>query len=160
MILVNSIEFFIKSGRITSLPQTFMSQQERLNIPESNRTSHGFAKNERDRLAKARKTDPHTERLIRFSIPSRQTILDTVDIRTRKHPELNDLLTDESHRKTLVEFIDARILVANGDRTLINQFIQRANPKSETYNSEFAKQVDSLNTHFHIVLDCLPKKRS
>jgi hypothetical protein len=128
-------------------------------IPETARTSSGFAKHERDSLATARKQDGQAERIIQRAIPSRMSILDTVDTRTRTHPELNDLITNEEHRKTLIEFIDARILAANGDRTLINQFIERTNPKSETYDFQFALQVDSLNTHFHIVLDCFPKKR-
>lgn len=128
-------------------------------IPETARTSSGFARHERDRLATARKIDPQAERIMQRSVPSRENILGTVDVRTRTHPELNELITEEEHRKTLIEFIDARISAANGDRTLINQFIDRTNPKSETYDFEFALQVDSLNTHFHIVLDCFPKKR-
>lgn len=135
-----------------------MSQER--NIPESVRTSHGFAKGESRRLAEARKTDPQAERIMRFAIPSRTIVLDTIDTRTRKHPELNNLITDEAHRKTLIEFIDARISAANGDRTLINQFIERADPKSETFDSEFAQQVDSLNVHFHIALSCFPKKKA
>lgn len=137
-----------------------MSQERILRkIPEVSRTSKGFAKGERERLAEARKIDPQAERIMRFAIPSRASVLDTIDIRTRQSKELNDLLSDEAHFKTLTEFIDARISAANGDRTLINQFIGRADPKSETYDPEFAQQVDSLNTHFHIVLDCFPKKR-
>jgi len=135
-----------------------MPGQER-NIPESVRTSHGFAKGESRRLAEARKIDPQAARIMRFAVPSRNNILDTVDQRTRTHPELNKLINDETHLKTLIEFIDARIAAANGDRTLINQFIERANPKSETYDSGFAQQVDSLNVHFHIALSCFPQKR-
>lgn len=137
-----------------------MSQERMLRkIPEVSRTSKGFARGERERLSEARKTDPQTERIFRFSVPSRASVLDTIDARTRQSKELNDLLSDESHLKTLTEFIDARISAANGDRTLINQFIQRADPRSETYNPEFALQVDSLNTHFHIVLSCFPRNR-
>lgn len=128
-------------------------------IPETVRTSKGAAIGERRRLAEARKIDPQTERIIRFTLPNRASILDTVGTRTRTHPELNDLLQDEAHLRTLTEFIDARILAANGDRTLIEQFIKRADPRSKTYDSKFAIQVDSLNTHFHIVLSCFPQRR-
>ena len=130
-----------------------------MKIPEVARTSHGFAKGERERLAETRKIDPQTERVLRFAVPSRDTVLATIDQRTTNNPELNGLLKDEEHRKTLIEFIDARISAANGDRTLISQFIERADPRSETYSSEFALQVDSLNTHFHIALSCFPRKR-
>ena len=128
-------------------------------IPETIRTSHGAAIGERRRLAEARKTDPQAERLMRFAIPSRGSVLNTLDQRTKTNKELNDLLNNEPYRKTLTEFIDARISIANGDRTLFTQFIERANPKSKTYDSEFSQQIDSLNTHFHIVLSLFPGKR-
>ena len=128
------------------------------NIPEVLHTPRGFARGERKRLAEARKTYPQTERIMRFAIPSRASVLDTIDARTRQSKELNNLLSDEAHLKTLTEFIDARILAANGDRTLITQFIERADPRSETYEQRFALQVDRLNTHFHIVLSCFPRK--
>jgi len=128
-------------------------------IPETTRTSSGFARHERDRLATIRKIDPQAERVMKFALPNRASILDTVDVRTRTHPELNELLQSEEHLGTLTEFIDARILAANGDRTLIDQFIKRAEPGSETYDFNFSLRADSLNTHFHIVLDCFPKKR-
>lgn len=137
-----------------------MSRERTLRaIPETARTSSGFARGERNRLATARKQDGQAERIIQYGVPSRDTVLGTVDWRTRAHPELNELITDEEHRKTLIEFIDARISAANGDRTLINEFIGRTDPKSETYDFNFALLVDSLNTHFHIVLDCFPRKR-
>lgn len=129
-------------------------------IPEVARTSHGFAKGESRRLAEARRTDPTAERINRLAIPTRANILSTIDARTRNNKELNDLMYDEPHLKTLTEFIDARIGVANGDREKFEKFVQRADPGSETFDPEFSRQVDSLNTHFHIALSCFPKKRS
>lgn len=134
-----------------------MSQERR--IPESVHPSHGFSKGESRRLAETRKTDPSAERIARLAVPSRAQVLDIIDLRTRKHPELNELITQEEHRKTLVEFIDARISAANGDRTLITQFIERASPGSKKFDHEFAQQVDSLNVHFHIALSCFPQNR-
>lgn len=129
-------------------------------VPEAIRPSHGFAKGESRRLAEARKIDPTAERIMRYAIPTRAHILDTIHTRTINNKELNDLMYDEDHLKTLTEFIDARIGVANGDRTMFDQFVQKADPGSETFDPEFSRQVDSLNTHFHIALSCFPKKRS
>lgn len=134
-----------------------MSPERRLRkIPEVSRTSHGYAKGERKRLGEARKIDPQTERIMRFAVPSRETVLGMLDLRTRNNPEAHRLF--ENNILLLTEFIDARIAIANDkDWTKYNEFLRHANDNERPdYNPNL---IDNLNPHFHIVLDCFPKKR-
>lgn len=133
-----------------------MSQERMLRkIPEASRTTHGGAIAERRRLAEARRTDSQAERIFRFAVPSRETVLGMLDLRTHNNQQAHELF--ENNILLLTEFIDARIAIATeGNRTKLETFYRYTNPEAPDYNPDL---INRLNPHFHIVLDCFPRKR-
>src|SRR5258706_7647703 len=114
-------------------------------VPDVLRTSKGAARAERKRLSAARKIDPNAERLNRFSIPSREQVLATVELRTHNNEALNSLFLNNT--PVIIDFIDARIAIANDeDWTKYEEFLKKLNdtyedPKSPSYDPEL---IDNL----------------